>query len=485
MLKSAERRYAFATTPLGTSTVPAKRTTYPTIQRPDIAAGRRSTPDSEPRPTALSWDNIKRVIPYIELLVAYQGDFGRVSEDILQLAGTSHRIMLLSPREDHVRKAQAILNQWARQIRPVLGGLPGVINDLFMQLIITGAVSQEWSLLYDDKTKRKGRVAAIHRVDVPTLELKEKPYEYHVYQVQSDGAKKRLLYPTYQLQVMRPLGNLPYPIPPFLSALEDHKRLTNALASIDKAIKKLGLLGLIALEVKKPVRMFFETELSYQSRLEGYLATVHDTLMNGMNEGIVTHYDSLQSPKVLNFAGDINNSYAFLKMLELRLNKGLGDWLADEKTRGQTYIKVLYDKMLSKLVHSERLVATILEVGQLLHLLFRGLIIYDVRFSFVRDTERFWEKKVIEQKFFIELVKTFGYDPERALKHMGFGTGEEDITFPLDVQDVLRQNYYRAHLRHTEILYASVLEFDHFANPLTVPELYRQRAFHAIRLSEL
>jgi hypothetical protein len=465
---------------------PPVSTPVPAI--PSIKAGRQSLKDHYySRPYMLEWDRIKEAIPQIEFLVAWQGDFARVTSDIEQLAGTGHKVTLLSPNERDIKLAQLDLNAFARKIRKELGGLPGLINDLFMQLITSGAISQEWEIAYDDPRKRRGQVVAIHRVDVPTLVLQynQKEHGYVPYQQTNTGTLTPLKYPKYQLLAMRALSKEPYPIPPFLSALEEMGRLNNALASVDRAIKKLGLLGLLALQVKKPVKMFFESELAYQTRLENYLAIVHETLRKGFQEGIVTHYESIESPKILNFAGEINNSLGFMKLLQNRLVKSLGEWMTEDTARASSWISVVYEKMLAKLQHTQGLVASMLEIGILLHLLLKGRKIYDVQLSFSQDSARFWEKKNVEADYYVKLVEKLAYDPQKALQHMGYGEEEEARTFPIHVQDILARNYYGVHSKHCENLYCGIFSFNHYQNPDSNPRLYKTVALHTVNLADL
>lgn len=433
-------------------------------QLSDIISGRRSSEtDSVYRSEKLQWDYIKQYIPLIEFLIAWQSDFAQITADMQQLAGTGHEVTVIGAREKDVNLAQTYLNQFARRIRPELGGLPGVINESLMQLFSGGAISQEWEVLFENTQKTRGGVVAVHRVDIPTLllEYNNRLKRYIPYQEQDDGGKKALKYPTYQLQVMRALTPVPYPIPPFLSALAEMDRLSNALASIDKAIKKLGLIGLIALQVKKPIRMFFETELAYQTRLKAYLGNIHSVLMQGMQDGIVTHYDPIETPKMLNFSGEINNSVAIMKFIQSRLRQGLGDWLSEDKARASSWVAIFYEKMLSKLQHTQGLVSSVLETGILLHLLLKGLKIYNVRLSFSQDSERYWKKANTKVTFFKELVESFDYPKEKALRHLGYGE-EENMRFPLEVQDVLSQGVLKLHESHTDTLYMKKFYMNHY-----------------------
>jgi hypothetical protein len=422
----------------------------------NLYASRKSQELFAPRHMDLSWDTVRLMIPAIEYLMAYQGDMSRITQDMETLSASGIFITVLSPKQADINKAHNRLNQFNRRINKHTGGLPGVINSIFLQQLAAGAIANEAELQFENTQKTRFFVKAIHRVDVPTLRIVYESGERVVYQEVDGVPKVKLEAPLFQFQILRELPD-GHPYPPLLAAIAEIRRLDAAYQQIDGALQKLGILGILTLQLTQPEKQPKESQQAYNTRLSDYLKAVNTELENGSRHGIISFFDIIKDVKILGWSGEFNNTLGFIKELQRKVTRALDDWLSEDKAHASSWLSVVYERQLQKLKLGQRAAGYNLEPRMLLDLLGAGLTIYDVNIQFSQDSTQFWDKKNKEFLFYKGLIESCGYDPALALRKMGFGLSDE-AQFPLQVQDVLQQQWYGVHQSHTKMLYAGTFE---------------------------
>jgi hypothetical protein len=390
---------------------------------------------------AISWTLIKSLIPTIRALSELHGDFANVKSNIIRLCNTGHSFSIVAPSKEDLYKAQTALNAFLTDVHPTLGGIHGTINLMLSQLATDGAVSVESEAEFETNIFGETypiRIAAIHQVDVRTIELiYEAEYFGHTpYQIVDMGKEPlRLPEATYQLNVFKPLlePSPPYPVPPMIAGIPEARRQRSAISSIDRALSKAGVLGMLDATIERPEMYDGETVEQYEERLHTILNDVVTMLGQSISKGVYAHYGALGF-KFTNFGAEFANALPFLDNLQYRMGRALqNDWSSDEKARASAFLSIIYEKTLNEMVHYQHLVTTPVEKAAKYDLAFKSLVqnftVYDVSMSLDKDSVRYWENELVKTEVANKLV-ALGMKPEAALRYIGHEQDEHQLIIP-------------------------------------------------------
>lgn len=181
-------------------------------------------------------------------------------------------------------------------------GAHGLTNDILGQLATAGAasleavpnknltgidyvclVSPKW--IYFNYDRATGNYEPMQRVPrnsiffIPTANLIQ-------------GIYKKLNPATYKYFAMRRLGDSPYPVPPFLAALEDILIQKDMITNLKVIVGKLGLLGFLKVLFNKPIIKPGESADGYRSRLTSMLREQVDEIKKGFKTGFLASYSN-------------------------------------------------------------------------------------------------------------------------------------------------------------------------------------------------
>jgi len=383
--------------------------------------------------THVSWPTIKRLLPIIRALSELHSDFATVKSNIIRLCNTGHTFSLVCPTKDDLRMAEESLNEFTVDVRARTGGINGVINQLLSQLATDGAVSAEAEAEFETLPGFDGpfptRIAGIHQVDVRSLELQysKKYFGYLPFQKQK-GVRDPVMLPDkmYHLQVFKPLPdpNPPYPVPPMIAGLSEARRQKNMLHSIDRAMEKIGLLGIMDATIETPEQGENEEDTDYTTRLRSILSSVVTMLGKSLSQGIYAHYGQLDF-KFTNFGAEFSKTLPLLEHERQRMAQSLqNDWAS---TREQsTFLSIVYEKILNEMVHYQHLVTGPIEQWTRLHLALQGLVrgftVLTTSLSLDQDSVRYWENELVKGEVAKNLVE-LGVDPSEALRYINVNVG--------------------------------------------------------------
>lgn len=389
----------------------------------------------------VSWTLIKSLIPTIRALSELHGDFANVKSNIIRLCNTGHSFSIVAPSKEDLYKAQTALNAFLNDVHPTLGGIHGTINLMLSQLATDGAVSVEAEAEFDHNIFGELvpiRIAAIHQVDVRTIELnyEDDAFSYVPYQVTDIGKDPtRLPETTYQLNVFKPLlePSPPYPVPPMIAGIPEARRQRSAITSIDRALSKAGVLGMLDATIERPEMYDGETVEQYEERLRTILSDVITMLGQSISKGIYAHYGALGF-KFTNFGAEFANAIPFLDSLQYRMGRALqNDWASDEKARASAFLSIIYEKVLNEMVHYQHLVTAPVEKPAKYDLAFKSLLqnftVYDVSMSLDKDSVRYWENELVRTEVAHKLVD-LGMKPEAALRYIGHEQDAHQLQTP-------------------------------------------------------
>ena len=171
-------------------------------------------------------------------------------------------------------------------------GIVSLVNDLLVQLAITGALSAE-KVIREDLGGVK-QVVLVSPKNIKFLYNIEED-RYVPYQVVNklysnailSSNLKELNEETYKYMALRRVNSKPYAVPPFLSALENMIIERDMLCNFRNIVKKLGVFGFLNVLITPPKRLPNETDDEFFKRSEKYLTQIQPQIDKGLGNGYV------------------------------------------------------------------------------------------------------------------------------------------------------------------------------------------------------
>lgn len=319
------------------------------------------------------------VFAQVEELWFGNPDFAQAVLNLVSTTNTGHDLMIPTDASDR-ESSSAIdrLNELARRLCPLAGGVDGFLNLQLGQLCLYGALSSEAVVDFPGR-----RVSEI--VPVPVRQIRfmwdEERQQYRpAQQAYSNRTKTSGLIPlhpeTYRYLGWQFLDSSPYARPPFHAALEKITGVqATAFESIGEAIKKHRFLGFTQLSVVPPPRLPGEIEGEYQSRLKMYLASIVDRVQKKIAEsGLIVAFRDQQ---VTHSKVDTNTTGIadLATVIEQQVMSGLGQqpvFFGRSDSSTETFAEVVYQLLLAQCQNLQRLCAARLESAYALDLALGG-----------------------------------------------------------------------------------------------------------------
>lgn len=399
----------------------------------------------------------RRLIPSIRLLCKFNPDFSQALYDITQLANTGFEIKFdSSVTADKATEMTAYLREEAKTWGDGIAGLTGHVNKMFSQLMVGGAISNEWIVSKD--LKRISNVVYLNPEEVAWVREggRYKPYQikagYRFMDNQGEDTSKtisKLNINTYKYLALNGDEDSPYGIPPYCAALESIGVQTDMLTNIKFIMKYLGMMGYLDASVAKPDQNDDENDEEYGKRLNSILHETKGRVMEGMKDGVNVGFKDDHEFEFQSTQKSVGNIDAIWQLNELQLSSGLkfdAAFLGRSYNTTETSITILFTKMLSQLSTLQDIVSNNLEFGFRLALLLGGYKFktLEVKFSksTVTDTLKYQQSEEIKirnnSKLYVDGVisqeqyaKNLGYDsPDKTKPRIPLvqtGTPEQQI----------------------------------------------------------
>lgn len=323
---------------------------------------------------------IAEYIPVIRKLSWINPDLGVAVNDMVQLTNTGHRIKF-DPEipADTQKKMRRHLMEKQKQWGDGVAGMNGLVNKMISQIWIGGALSNEWVV-----ANNKSGIDHLALVNPETIRFQwnKKKLRFFPYQKQDSDTGSRIgekyvkLNPyTFKYYSLNGDTDIPYGIPPYLTALNALTTQGEMDKNIRFIMRQVGLLGFAELLMEKPGQLPGETDTAYEARLNQLLTQSKENILEGITEGVVVgfnedhEFDFKSTTKNLNGVSDIYNQN------EVQVANGLkmaAEFLGVGKGGSETGINIIFTKMLSQLQNVQKLVAANLEHGYSLELKLAG-----------------------------------------------------------------------------------------------------------------
>jgi len=346
-------------------------------------------------------DFLLETITLIRKLIKVNPDMGQALHNIVTLGNTGHKIFFdrkVSPDQvdkmrNHIKNRQAV---WADG----QAGMDGLVNKMFSQAMIGGAVSNEWVPNID-----LNGIAAVILVNPEEIrfKLEKGNIKYTAYQrvknnflAAGNGMGSidflnlvKLNPQTYKYYALNGDTEIPYGFPPYLAALERIESQGKMNTNIDFIIDQLGLMGFLHAIIGKPDQEDGEDNTKYDIRLDNLLATTKTRLNEGVKDGTVIGFKDDAEFKYNSISRGFAEALTLFKNNELQVASGLKQdatlWGRDYNT-SETQITVIFIKMLSELANIQNIISTNLEFGYSLDLRLAGYTFDSLEVKFNRST---------------------------------------------------------------------------------------------------
>lgn len=344
---------------------------------------------------------LKEVIPIIRKLMMANPDVSQAMHNVVSLGNTGHKIMFdRKVPQAQVDKMRHHLHNKHADWSSGQAGMDGLVNKMFYQILVGGALSNEW-VPNDDLTSIDSVILVnpeeiVFRLDSKGLRYLpyQEPRQGVVQALQRDGNNKLItLVPlnlnTYKYYALNGDTEVPYGFPPYMSVLP--KICTQKIMNdnIDFVVNQLGLTGFLEALITKPDQENGESDKDFETRLETLLSTAKTRVEGGFNDGVVVGFNGDHEFKFNSVGKDFDKVMELYKNNELQIASAVKQdaalWGRDYGT-SETQITVVFMKMLSELKNLQNIIKTNLEFGYQLELRLAGFNFEYLKVHFNRST---------------------------------------------------------------------------------------------------
>ena len=320
------------------------------------------------------------VIPIIRKLAKVNPDMGQALDDFVKLANTGHIIKFdPSVGADQIDIMRKFIKDSAKKWSVGAAGVNGVVNKMFRQAMISGAIATEWvpNMNLDDIEEVRflypERIRFVqeknNRRYVPYQKIKHKPIDNVTMK-----DLKRLNPNQFKYFALNGDTDVPYGTPPYLPALYPIVTQRKMIDNIDYIVETMGILGYLNASIQKPQMNPNENEDQYKARAKQLLVEFKDRVKEGFRDGINVgfiddhEFEFTQTAKTATGATDLFNQN------ELQVASGLKVDAAFMGRPGstETLITILFTKMLAQLANIQGIIIENLEFGYKLALTLGG-----------------------------------------------------------------------------------------------------------------
>lgn len=333
------------------------------------------------------------VVPIIRKLVKINPDVSQAFNDTVRLANTGHKIYFdQSVGAEQIDKMREFILNSAKVWHVGAAGINGIVNKMFRQALVGGAIACDWVPNLDLSNIEEVRFVHPERIRF-VIDKNYKGYQpyqkIHNLPITSITKDLRKLN-TNQFKYLALNGDtdLPYGIPPYLAALDAIHTQRFMIDNIKFIIETLGVLGWIDAKIGKPEQVPGESPEAYRTRLVNFLTQFKDRVKQGTRDGISVgfigdhEYEFQQTTKTAQGVTEL------FELNELLIASGIGFDAAFLGRPGgsETLITILFTKMLAQLTNLQDIVRENLEFGYKMALTLGGFKFKNLRVQFNRST---------------------------------------------------------------------------------------------------
>lgn len=412
-------------------------------------AGRKSRPDVPDLPITMDfkntkfidWGEIQKFIPVIRRLSYVNPDVGLGVNDMVQLTNTGHNIQFDKSIDDElVDKMRKHINEASKKWGDGTAGVRGLVNKLLAQIWVSGALSSE-AIVNNDLTSIEN--VALVNPETIVFGWNKATQRYEPYQKNTNniltgmttvGDKVKLNQNTYKYLGLNGDTEIPYGIPPFLTALNSLDTQSDMVKNIRFITKQAGLWGFLQVLLAKPtIKDALNTDAA-KAQLNTLLDETKTNLLSGMADGIVVGFEEDHKFEFNSTTKNISGLDSIFNINETQVANGLKtppSFLGASSGKGtETAITIIFTKMLAQLKNVQEIVAWYLQFLYSLELKLAGFNFDYLKVEFnpstITDELKLWQGKEVKQRVLHNLRVDGIISQETYADQMGYQTAYSD-----------------------------------------------------------
>lgn len=369
----------------------------------------------------------------LKQLWLFNPDTSQFVGNITHMGNTGHAITIDAATDATAEAALGRVNETAQRIYPNGAGVDGLLNAYFAQMAVFGAISSEDVVDFAGR-----RVAQTVLVPVEQIRFRFLDGRYVPHQMPGilGALTRRQAAPlglielnenTYKYYAHQTVQNSPYAKPPALAAVEILEGpQTDAIDNIKWIVKKLGILGLVAVSVAAPKPKPGESDGEFLTRAETYLKRVKDALSGGFARGLLVTFRD-QKVDHANVVSDARGSKEIFQVIEEQAFSGFNmppAFFGRVFSTTETFASVLYNLLVAQTDNFRRLAKRRQEQTYRLDLALAGIAIDRVTLAFNRmeaiDDYRKAQGEQIRQTMALERAIKGITSPDQCAQEIGY-----------------------------------------------------------------
>jgi len=434
-------------------------------------------------------------VPYnfleiISKLCLTNPDFSQAVDNVVSLGNNGHQLLINADSARRIDKALKRLNKLADRIM-----IENLINRLFRQAAIYGALSHEWIV---NKSLTEMQTYAMVPVRDIRFQYDKEQSRYVSRQLSSKGDLIELNENTYTYSALEQDENSPYGIPPFVAALRHAMVQIDVTDNIAFVIKKLGLLGVFDVVMKQPPAQEGESNDDFINRITSELNSLANNLIENYRNGMMAHYDNMELNHTA-VSTDMRGVKDLNQMIEEQVMSGLRQdpaMLGRAYSTTETYGEVVYTKMVNSLDNVRRHVKFVIEKGYELDLLMGGIIISSLAMDFSGNSsfkpKEQAETSQIATDTAISRMDAGLISPDQAAQEIGYekaysqglpsDSGSESFGNQLSVKFVYKGGRYKLSRESLVVMNSDAIIRDSLADDVGAVQLASEKGIERRRL---
>lgn len=372
------------------------------------------------------------IIPLVRDLYKVNPDVGIAIQDMFKLGNTKHVINFPYNTPEEAKKMRKHLKEVSKNWSNYTAGIFGLVNKMFVQMLVGGAISIE--AVPKNDLSGIDTIVFIKPEDIVFKRTKNGKYEpYQVNKTWNREKRERLIklnLNTYLYTSMFNDTDEPYGIPPFMAALDSLKTQSDMKINMKHIMEVMGMMGFLEAKMAKPDMLPNENPKSYEARLNRMLVQLKRNTKEGLKDGTVAGFIDDHEFKLNSTTKDMGNLDKPWSMNQQSVANGLGvsgsiiGVSTDNKTEGGT--SIMFSKMISQLSNLQEFVVFALQFIYSLELKLAGLPNKGCEVQFFTSTVND-EMKIQQGKEY--KIRNLGTLYERGI------IGQDDFAFELGYEE--------------------------------------------------
>lgn len=348
-----------------------------------------------PQYKVVNYDFVVEIIDIIRNLVKFNPDLSQALNNVVTLGNTGHKVFFdRSVPQEQVDKMRRRLNQRSKSWATGVAGMDGLVNKMISQLIISGALSNEWVPENDLSGIKNCTLVKPDSIRYVLADDKTTYLPYQLLKNTLSASVKDTMIPlnpeTYKYFGMNGDTEIPYGFPSYMPALPRIVAQQNMEKNIDFIVDTMGLIGFLEFLMDKPEQNTGESDAQFSSRLDNLLGQAKTRISQGFKDGVVAGFRGDHEFK-FNSAGsrDLSSLLNIFKNNEQQIFSAIKSdptLAGRDYNTSETQITVIFMKMLSELKNIQNIVKHNLEFGYSLDLRLAGFKFEYLTVQFNRST---------------------------------------------------------------------------------------------------